>query len=459
MSLLTSAYNYTAINAIDVIKDPDLKAKLVVKGLNRPTSMIFLSQDEILVAQQLGKVQRIVGKDISQSPELNRSSKVNSTALDITSIINSTGERGLLGIESSRVKQTDKNGNYDNDLKIYLIFTRNVSDIHLNNTNCMLKKCESTGRFVNSVYEYEFRDGKLVNPKLLFDLPLYSNDSIQHIGGAFTFDRADNRIYVTSGDGRGCEYSDCNYKNVYLLDSSGTKEVGGIYDFLTKDVQGGYKVTSRENYSQFAYGIRNSFGLEFDPVTGNLWDTENGPTFGDELNLVKRGFNSGWPLVQGIWPIKNNSEIANNPPPGLPKGYFLPESSDLEDTLGTIIDFDAIKNYSEPEFTWNHSVGVTSIKFFNSDKLGKKYENGMFVGTYKGDIYYFDMDKERNGLLLKGQLKDKVANNDHELRQAMFSQGLSSGIGVTDLEIGPDGYLYVLSYSTYGGAIFKIVPK
>ena len=46
-------------------------------------------------------------------------------------------------------------------------------------------------------------------------------------------------------------------------------------------------------------GIRNSFGMDFDPVTGNLWDTENGPTAGDEINLVYPGFNSGWALIQG----------------------------------------------------------------------------------------------------------------------------------------------------------------
>ena len=49
----------------------------------------------------------------------------------------------------------------------------------------------------------------------------------------------------------------------------------------------------------YACGIRNSFGLDFDPVTGNLWDTENGPDFGDEINLVNQGFNSGWEQVQG----------------------------------------------------------------------------------------------------------------------------------------------------------------
>ena len=48
----------------------------------------------------------------------------------------------------------------------------------------------------------------------------------------------------------------------------------------------------------YAYGIRNSFGSGFDPVTGNIWDTENGPNYGDEINLVKPGFNSGWKKIR-----------------------------------------------------------------------------------------------------------------------------------------------------------------
>ena len=50
----------------------------------------------------------------------------------------------------------------------------------------------------------------------------------------------------------------------------------------------------------YAYGMRNSFGMDFDPVTGKLWDTENGPWWADEINIVEPGFNSGWKKVQGL---------------------------------------------------------------------------------------------------------------------------------------------------------------
>ena len=47
--------------------------------------------------------------------------------------------------------------------------------------------------------------------------------------------------------------------------------------------------------------MRNNFGFDFDPITGKLWNTENGEDFGDEINLVEPGFNSGWNKVEGIW--------------------------------------------------------------------------------------------------------------------------------------------------------------
>ena len=156
----------------------------------------------------------------------------------------------------------------------------------------------------------------------------------------------------------------------------------------------------------YAYGIRNKLGIDFDPVTDKLWDTENGPHFGDEINLVEPGFNSGWTKVQGIWPLNNYSELQDNATiKGHPVSstYFDPEK--LE-------DFGGNGKYSAPEFTWNSSVGVTSIKFLNTERLGKQYHNDMFVGDALGRIYHFDLNQNRTQLDLKGQLEDKVANSE-----------------------------------------------
>ena len=66
----------------------------------------------------------------------------------------------------------------------------------------------------------------------------------------------------------------------------------------------------------YAYGIKNIFGFDFDPVTGKMWDTENGPTFGDEINLVEPGFNSGWVKVQGIWYVQSQEGQKTEPGKG-----------------------------------------------------------------------------------------------------------------------------------------------
>jgi glucose/arabinose dehydrogenase len=188
----------------------------------------------------------------------------------------------------------------------------------------------------------------------------------------------------------------------------------------------------------YAYGIRNSFGFDFDPITGNIWDTENGPGDGpgegDEINLVEPGFNSGWHEVHGM-----ASSTA---------GFDLEED---------IVDFEGKGKYSDPEFAWINTVGPTAVKFLVSDKLGMQYVNDMFVGdVHNGRIYHFDLNEYRTDLILDGLLADKVAHTDSEVEEhasVIFGEGFG---GITDLEVGPDGYLYVVSIGQ--GAIYRIVP-
>jgi glucose/arabinose dehydrogenase len=190
----------------------------------------------------------------------------------------------------------------------------------------------------------------------------------------------------------------------------------------------------------YAYGIRNSFGIDFDPVTGKLWDTENGPDFGDEINLVNPGFNSGWEQVQGIWTREHLDAMG-------------PVASQQPSNL---VNFGGRGIYHVPQFTWNKTIGPTAIKFFNSDKLGEQYENDIFVSDIdNGNIYHFKLNQERNGFLLGGSLADNVAYTSKDSQQAVFATGFG---GITDLQVGPgDGYLYVLSYT--GGTNYRIVPS
>lgn len=184
----------------------------------------------------------------------------------------------------------------------------------------------------------------------------------------------------------------------------------------------------------FAYGIRNGFGLAFDPVTGNLWDTENGPSFGDEINLVEPGFNSGWGKVQGFWDATTKNS--------------LKETKDPEG----LTNFPNSK-YSYPELTWIEPIGISSLKFLNTDTYGKEYTNDIFVGSanYNGNLYHFDLTEDRKDLDLKDNIADKIVDNSSEISDLIF--GKNFGV-ISDITIGPDGYMYIVSLTK--GKILKI---
>jgi aldose sugar dehydrogenase len=303
----------------------------------------------------------------------------------------------------------------------------------------------------NRVYKYELTDNKLVNPVLLLDLP--STPGPMHNGGSLLIG-PDNNLYVTVGD---VLYNGNIQEGKSALDGrSGILRVS-----LEGQLAPNSAIISNEHPLDmyYAYGIRNSFGIDFDPLTGKLWDTENGQDFGDEINLVEPGFNSGWGMIQG-------------------------KASNIDKFgLHDLLDFNGDGKYSDPEFVWDGSpVGPTALKFFHSDNLGEKYEDDLFVGDFhRGNLYNFNLKEDRTALSLDGQIKDKTAEADDELGEIIFARGLGA---ITDIEVGPDGYLYILSLyqggdncgksedeednelenciiynSAVGGTIFKIYPS
>jgi glucose/arabinose dehydrogenase len=383
-----------------VINGTNLEVQVVASGLKLPTGMAFLGPNDILVTEkESGTVKRIIDGKILAEP-----------LLDVNVANNS--ERGLLGIAVSRNQTGPTNSTY-----VFLFYSETLA--------------KDGGDLVgNRLYRYELVDNKLVNPKLLLDLPVTPGPS--HNGGVVKIG-PDNNVYVVVGDINRINESTANTlaQNVEGPLPDGR---GGILR-VTQDggVVGGVGILGNEDplNKYFAYGIRNSFGIAFDPVTGNLWETENGPNKGDEINLVEPGFNSGYRKIIGTSSLK--------------KGF---------DPDKDLIDFGGKGKYSDPEFSWRQAVAPTAITFLNSDKLGKQYENDMFVGTVNGErIFHFDLNDNRTELALNNPLDDKVADTADELKDVTFANGL--GV-ITDLEVGPDGYLYVVSLGH--GEIYKIVP-
>jgi aldose sugar dehydrogenase len=455
LTLVSTGDHYLSVNAEEFITNDDLKLELVAEGFKSPISMGFIGQNDLLVLEKEGKVQRVIDKKILPYP-----------ILDITSIINSAGERGLLGIAISEGNGSDNDNRYNKDLDIYLLYTEKIRNSEFVNNYCSSENCKSNDLVVNSLYKYKFKNDKLVNPELLLRTPVDRNSSLFHIGGVITVG-PDKNVYVTAGDGNICvNPEDCeNLLREGALRSQTTNFENGIRPsgnggILSVNVNG--EISNYDNILgydyplnlYYAYGIRNSFGIDFDPITGYLWDTENGPAFGDEINLVKPGFNSGWAKKQGVWSIVNPSQLAVDPPPGKERGYHLSDNPQITNESDRFVYFNGNGKYSDPEFTWNYTVGVTSIEFFNSDKLGKEYKNDLFVGTFNdGLIYNFNLNTDRTQLALNGELQDKVAQTNEQLQDVIFGKNMES---ITDLETGPDGYLYVLSIGE--GKLWRIVP-
>jgi glucose/arabinose dehydrogenase len=392
-----------AIAAPLITKDPNLKVETVVTGLSSPTSMAFIDNNNILVLEKGGQVRVISNGVLQGKPVLQVS-------------VARESERGLLGIAILNSTKTGTEAASNNKF-VFLYYTESKG-----------------GDLRNRVYRYEWngQNQNLTNPTLILDLPALPGPN--HNGGKLVIG-PDHYLYAVIGDlnhrGKlqnikdGPDPDDTSViLRVNLNDGSPAKDNPFINDANTA------------MHKYYAYGVRNSFGITFDPITGNLWQTENGPDVYDEINVVKPGFNSGWIQVMG--PLSRNAGVSTD----------------------QLVNFPG-SHYADPVFSWKNPVAVTDIEFMKSSVLGEKYKNNIFVGDYNnGNLYYFEVNSTRTGIKLnlsqqQAGLSSLVVDDGTQLSAVTF--GTDFG-GITDIKTGPtDGFLYVLSIND--GNIYKIVPS
>jgi glucose/arabinose dehydrogenase len=408
-----------------VDENTNLTIEKYAGGMQFPSSMAFLGPDDILVLEKnTGQVRRIVNGTTFEEP-----------LLDVPVAVKD--ERGLLGIAVTK-------DNQNNATFVYLYYTESAIDGD---------DLEGKDPLGNRLYRYEFADGKLVNGDLLLDLP--AKAASHHNGGRMTIG-PDNNVYLIAGDLQDPGQTPLSHittaQNIAnSLYPDGTSAILR----LTQDGKGVDNILGGRYPLElyYAYGIRNSFGIDFDPITDKLWDTENGPDFGDEINLVEPGFNSGWRRIQGMEedPDRVNQLVQF---PGL--------SAKDESLVGRLQQFwfdltgKSGGRYSNPEFVWNNPVAPTAIRFLDSAALGERYVNDAFVASFNtGNIFHFELNDDRTGFVLDGNLADGVADEYNEADAQVFAKNLGR---ITDMTIGPDGYLYVLTIQGLEGTIYRIVP-
>lgn len=384
------------------LNDEALRVEPVIEEeeLLFPTSMVFVDNDTLLVTQKNdGDVISIINGAVKSQPA-------------ISVEVNNEGFKGLLGIAAMEKPSSSSHTKF-----VFLYFTESLGGDQTR----------------NRVYRYEWNQENqvLVNGTMILDLP--AEPESVHNGGKLQADRNGN-LYAVIGD----LSRDGQLQNVRQGPAADDTSV------IIRIIQNGsgaadnpFSKSSNERMQKYyAYGIRNSFGLAIDPISGLPWDTENGPDSYDEMNIVHPGFNSGWNQIMG------------------PISYSSIEQENLEEEL---MIFDGSK-YADPIFSWKDPVGLTDLEFLNSTALGLEYAYNLFVGDINnGNLYYFELNDSRTGIKLDDNdledLTDQVADDEQQLSEIVFGSGFEEGI--TDIETGPDGFLYIL---TFNGSIYRILP-
>lgn len=454
---------------LPILLDDDFKVEKFVTGLDLPVTMEFVGNDLLVVQKNDGKVRLITEGTLQNQP-----------VLDVE--VSNYGEIGLLGITSK-------------DSDVYLFFIEAFHDGGL----------PLEGR----IYSYTWDGQKLVEPKLVKTFPSWSEGGSAHYSGVLTNDQAKNVYFVMGNQYKfgvlqnylPSESFNCKI-TAALCDSSQSVPFSHSINytiscinisfrhhttnpfsyqtdqpdltenpwetnpiFILQNIQsclkgfihnnfsdGHWKDTSvvlkigPDNNEYYAIGIRNSFGITVDPLTGNVWMTDNGPDKNDEINLVLEKSNLGATKHLGF---VNEEDVSVVP------GY--------EEYI-----------YKNPEFVWELPVGVTALEFANSD-LFKKYKNWLFVAdTHNGNIYKFKLNSDRTGFVFNtSHLQDNIVNvlskppdiaDDTDSSIVNYSEflvepmdeilfGKNFGV-ISDITFGPDGSLYVISFMD--GTIYKI---
>jgi glucose/arabinose dehydrogenase len=481
------------------VLDPNLRVRTVVSGLTTPSTIAFLGSNDFLVAEKnTGQVKRVVN------------GMVHSTVLDLS--VNFASERGLLGIALHPRFPTNPG--------VYLFWscrsTAPLDDDPFRPEEQVCSDSAITGhpdtddvlrvplrgnrvdRFIWNGSTLAYQQNLLMLRSFQHDgapEPPGQGDSAQpargnHDGGVLAFG-PDGKLYVAVGDlGRRGEMQNLEEGPTPPTDDD---QFGGpepdnahLSGAILRVNDNGSTPTDNPFYSVgaqrggeaganiqrvFAYGLRNTFGIAFDPASGSLWDQQNADDAFDELNRVERGMNGGWIQIMGpVSRIAQFKQIELTLPPsgGIP-GAQLQQirwgpaniANTPAEALSRLFELPG-SHYSDPEFSWKFAVPPAAIGFQRGRALGPQYQNDLFAGaatplTAGGYLFRFNLTGNRRMIAVDDpRLEDRVADNNakHDITESE-SLLFGTGFGVsTDIETGPNGNLYVVSLTA--GAVYEI---
>jgi glucose/arabinose dehydrogenase len=330
-------------------------AKKVVGGLNQPVGFTFAPGGKIFF------VEKPTG-DVSIYDPTTRSTHL----FFHLKGVNADGERGTLGVALDP--------NFPKTPYVFVYATRMYN-----------------GRLRNQIVRLTDKGGKGSGLKVIFSTA--ASVDPYHNGGRILFG-PDGFLYAIVGEG----HDSTNSQDL-------TNPRGKI---LRMDINGAAPRSNPIAHSRiWAFGIRNSFGFTFDPSTGKLWETENGPECNDEINLIVKGANFGWGPKENCTGTSPGDTNNSGPKPrDLPKLWF------------------------------GSTIGITGDAFCNGCHLGS---------ADNGDLFFGDV---QNGTAPDGVIREIGLNPTRtDFSGSPVVVLASSGGSVISIETGPGGYLYYSDFS------------
>ena len=362
--VLVFAFSNSAAEAQKTYKSKQAQftVETVADGLERPWSLAFLPNGDMLVTERPGRLRlvqngKLVDKAIGGLPR-----------------IAAIGQGGLLDV----ILHPD----FEQNRRIYISYS-----------------ARGAGGAGTEVVSGEFDGQKLNNVKTIIRAQPKSSGG-RHFGSRLVFDDK-GHLFISLGD-RGrpnqAQRTSTHHGSVLRLMDDGT--IPADNPFVGK---------SGSKQEIYSYGHRNVQGMVLHPSTREIWTHEHGPRGGDEVNILKKGANFGWPSI--TYGINYDGSV--------------------------ITDKKRAPDMEQPVTYWVPSIAPSGMAFYSGDKF-PQWKGDLFVGALAG------------AHLRRLEIKDNKVVDQEQLLGDLGSR-------VRDVRMGPDGFLYVLTDQT-DGEILRLVP-
>lgn len=358
----------------------------IIDGLKRPWSMAFLSEDEALVSEKDGDLLMVNLLTKEKKPIKGFPSDLADSLIIIAKNYPlgtyPTGTNGFKGRYNAGIFDVVLDPDFSTNQWIYITYA-----------------AEKEKKYATKVIRAKLQDNRLTELQTLLVALPYA-DGLFHFGGGLLFGK-DGKLYISIGERL---FGDALQPKIPIAQDLQDQR-GKIYRINSDGSIPTDNPSFGENAVEglYASGIRNTQGMTLDSRTGNIWFTEHGTIQGDELNLLEKGANYGWPLVST----------------GKYRGGYEPPKMEKELTV--------------PKWNWYKTIAPTGLSFYTGTEFPLWKNNLIIPGLSRGNFWRVVIE----GTTIKS-VEELFIDDRDRIRKVMQS---------------PNGQLYILTDEANGRII------